>query len=126
MNLKIHGYSISDERNDGLAIYGSDEKELKELIASKIEWSGALSTETSLILGQVIWAVRKEMARTVEDVLARRMRVLFTDARLAARLAPQVADIMMKELNQSEAWKENQIRAFSELAKGYLLEDENI
>jgi glycerol-3-phosphate dehydrogenase len=124
MNLKIHGYSISDQPVNTLSIYGSDEKELKEFVADNREWSDTLSDETNIMAGQVIWAVRKEMARTVEDVLARRMRVLFIDARLAMRLAPKVADIMMTELKEDENWKEIQIRAFSELAKGYLLEDE--
>ncbi|HXS56908.1 MAG TPA: FAD-dependent oxidoreductase, partial [Hanamia sp.] len=123
MNLRIHGYSISDQPANTLSIYGSDGQDLKELMAEKSEWSDTLSSETNIMTGQVIWAVRKEMARTVEDVLARRMRVLFIDARLAISLAPKVADIMMKELRQDENWKENQIRSFSDLAKGYLLED---
>ncbi|MEP6628682.1 MAG: glycerol-3-phosphate dehydrogenase/oxidase, partial [Ginsengibacter sp.] len=124
MDLKIHGYNISNQPANTLSIYGSDEKELKELMADNREWSETLSDETNITAGQVIWAVRKEMARTVEDVLARRMRVLFIDARLAMRLAPKVAEIMMNELKEDENWKENQIGVFSDLAKGYLLEDE--
>jgi glycerol-3-phosphate dehydrogenase len=61
------------------------------------------------------------MARTVEDVLARRIRVLFMDARLANKLAPKVAELMMKELDLDEIWKQNQVKAFSELAEGYVL-----
>ena len=45
----------------------------------------------------VRFAVRCEYARTVEDVLARRCRLLFLDARLAARLAPRVAEILQEE-----------------------------
>lgn len=122
MNLKIHGYSHSDEQTDSLSIYGSDKIPLLELMATDKAWSDKLSGDADLQVGQVIWAVQKEMARTVEDVLARRTRFLFLDARLAARLAPKVADIMMKELKQDEKWKENQIRSFAELAKGYLPE----
>ena len=124
MNLRIHGYSISDQPANTLSIYGTDGQKLKEIMTENNEWSDTLSSETDIMIGQVIWAVRKEMARTVEDVLARRMRVLFIDARLAISLAPKVADIMMKELRQDENWKENQIRSFSDLAKGYLLEDD--
>ena len=43
---------------------------------------------------EVIWAVRHEMARTVEDVLARRLRALFLDARAAVDMAPKVAALM--------------------------------
>ena len=124
MNLRIHGYAISDQPANTLSIYGTDGQKLKEIMTENNEWSDTLSSETDIMIGQVIWAVRKEMARTVEDVLARRMRVLFIDARLAISLAPKVADIMMKELRQDENWKENQIRSFSDLAKGYLLEDD--
>jgi glycerol-3-phosphate dehydrogenase len=61
------------------------------------------------------------MARTVEDFLARRTRVLFTDAKLAMKLAPQVAEIMMKELNKDEEWKLTQVEDFKLLAKNYTL-----
>jgi len=46
----------------------------------------------------VRFAVRREQARTVEDVLARRSRWLFLDARGAARAAPDVAAILADEL----------------------------
>jgi len=69
----------------------------------------------------VIWAVQNEMARKVEDVLARRTRVLFTNAKLAMDLAPKVAEIMMRELNENEEWKARQVDDFKRLAKNYSL-----
>ena len=54
---------------------------------------------------EVIWAVRHEMALTVEDVLARRTRALFLNARAALRMAPRVADLMAGELGRDAAWK---------------------
>jgi glycerol-3-phosphate dehydrogenase len=69
---------------------------------------------------EVIWAVRSEMARTVEDLLARRTRALFLNARAAIALAPRVAAIMAAELDQDQAWTENQIAAFLKVAAGYL------
>ena len=47
---------------------------------------------------EVVWAARNEMARTVEDVLARRTRALFLDARAAMEAAPAVARLLAKEL----------------------------
>jgi glycerol-3-phosphate dehydrogenase len=38
---------------------------------------------------EVVWAVRHELALTVEDVLARRTRALFLNARAALRTAPR-------------------------------------
>ena len=62
------------------------------------------------------------MARTVEDVLARRTRILFIDAKAACDIAPKVAETMAKELGQNEEWQEKQINSFRQLAKGYLLQ----
>ena len=46
---------------------------------------------------EVVWAAREEMARTVEDVLARHTRALFLNARAAVEMAPQVAALMARE-----------------------------
>src|SRR5690606_4066129 len=64
-------------------------------------------------------AARFEMARTVEDILARRFRILFLDAHVALQLAPLVAPILAKELDKDEAWQQNQLAEFSELVKPY-------
>ncbi|MCC6953443.1 MAG: glycerol-3-phosphate dehydrogenase/oxidase [Deltaproteobacteria bacterium] len=68
----------------------------------------------------VIVAARFEMARRVEDVLARRSRVLFTDARLAIELAPSVAQILADELGHDSGWIQHELRSFTDLAKSYL------
>jgi glycerol-3-phosphate dehydrogenase len=60
------------------------------------------------------------MARTVEDVLARRLRVLFLNARVAMDMAPEVARLMAAELNKDYSWQEAQVKAFSTLAEQYL------
>lgn len=70
---------------------------------------------------EVVWAVRSEMARTVEDFLARRIRLLFIDAQAAIEAAPTVAKLMADELGQRRKWQRLQIEAFTNLAKGYLL-----
>jgi len=68
----------------------------------------------------VVNAVRNEMARTVEDVLARRTRFLFLDANLAIEVSPKVAAIMAKELGESGEWVDSQIRDFKRVAENYL------
>ena len=67
--------------------------------------------------------MRNEMARTVEDVLARRTRALFLDARESIRIAPETARLMAKELNKDENWIENQIQTYKATAKNYYFED---
>ena len=62
------------------------------------------------------------MARNVEDILARRLRLLFLDAAAALRAAPRVAELMAGELGKDEEWKRNQLESFKSLTKNYLLE----
>jgi glycerol-3-phosphate dehydrogenase len=73
------------------------------------------------VKAEVLWAARQEMARTVEDVLARRTRALLLDARASIEAAPIVAEIMAIELGPDEKWKERQIKEYTSLASGYLI-----
>jgi glycerol-3-phosphate dehydrogenase len=74
-------------------------------------------------LREVVWSARYEMAQTVEDVLARRTRALFLDARAAIEAAPVVANLLARELQRSEDWKAKDLASFVELAKGYVYEE---
>ena len=66
-----------------------------------------------------MWAARFEMARTVEDVLARRTRALFLNARAALAMAPRVAELLARELGRDSKWQAEQVRAFGELRQRY-------
>lgn len=79
-----------------------------------------LNSGSSITTGDVIYFIRHEMARTVDDVLARRTRLLLLDARAAVELAPPVARIMAEELGHNEAWAQRQTAEFTTLAKAYL------
>ena len=74
------------------------------------------------VAAEVVWAAREEMARTVEDVLARRTRALFLNARAAIRMAPRVAALMARELGRDAAWETAQVGAFERTARGFALE----
>ena len=67
------------------------------------------------------WFARHEMARSVEDVLARRTRLLFLDTRAALAKAPQIAREIAQELGRDEAWQKSQLTAFGETAKHFML-----
>ena len=69
----------------------------------------------------MIWQVRHEMARTIEDLLARRTRLLFLDARAALDQAPVVARLLAQEFGRDEAWQQSQLAAFRETARCYML-----
>jgi glycerol-3-phosphate dehydrogenase len=59
------------------------------------------------------------MARTVEDVLARRTRALFLNARAAEAMAPEVARLMSGELGWDASRQTDEVETFAALAKGY-------
>ena len=67
----------------------------------------------------MIWAVREEMAETVEDVLARRTRALFLDSKVAVSMAPDVARLVAQELYRDAAWCEAQVNEFGLMAEHY-------
>lgn len=121
-SLKIHGYATPQKKTEHFAIYGTDKEYIKELAAQFPELIQQLHERFPNIAAEVVWAVRNEMARTVEDVLARRMRILFLDARAAMDMAPQVAQLMATELGYDDAWQQKQIQDFNALASHYLLE----
>jgi len=120
-NMPIHGYVKNTDWSDHQYIYGVDKLHLARLVQENPEFGKKLHTRLPFTKVEVIWAVRQEMARTIDDVLARRVRALYLDARAAIEMAPEVAEIIANELNFNNLWKENQIREFTELAKGYIL-----
>lgn len=122
MHLKVHGYALSAVETS-LSYYGSDEKGIRKLMDDNPEWATTLAPATGISKAQVIWAVRNEMARTVEDVLARRTRILFFDAGAAIAAAPEVAMIMRKELGKDQAWQVTEEKKFIALAKQYLTKE---
>jgi glycerol-3-phosphate dehydrogenase len=119
--LKVHGFAGSDEKDNHLSIYGSDAKEIARLAQKDSELQRQLHPRLPYIAAEVIWAVRAEMARTVEDVLARRTRALFLDARAAVEMAPQVAAMVAKESNRDSTWEKQEIDSFTQLAQQYML-----
>ncbi|MFR3853857.1 MAG: glycerol-3-phosphate dehydrogenase C-terminal domain-containing protein, partial [Odoribacter splanchnicus] len=103
-------------------IYGSDIPALKALMASDPAMAEKLHPKYNYTVAEVVWAIREEMALTVEDILARRVRLLFLDARVAVEIAPEVARIIAQELGYNQAWIEEQVREFTALSKHYILE----
>ena len=121
-NLLIHG-SSSNHSDSHLSIYGSDRIFIEELIGQNPEWGVKLHPAFPNIKAEVIWAVRNEMAYTVEDVLARRLRILFLDAKVAIEICSLVAELMAAENLKSDAWIDDQVRTFKLLAVKYILEE---
>src|SRR5690606_12839853 len=107
--------------NDSLDVYGTDAEAIRALARESPGLKQRLSERLPYCAAEVLWAARHEMARAVEDVLARRTRALLLDARASVEAAPQVAAILRGELGRDESWEKEQVRSYSELAQGYIL-----
>lgn len=120
-NLKIHGAVELKKDTEDLSIYGADAAEIRKIIAENPELGEKLHADLPYRKAEIIWAVRNEMAETVEDVLARRTRALFINARAAMEIAPQVAELMAEESGKksAEIWIQEQIQIFGETAQHY-------
>ena len=119
-HLKIHGYKENVDYSNPLYYYGSDEEAILEL-AKEAGMSDLVSASLEVVNAQVVWAVKHEMARTVEDFLARRTRCQLLDARESIKMAPQVAKIMAAELKQDAAWQTKQIDDYAQVTSNYIL-----
>ena len=118
---QIHGSRKNPDFSDPLYVYGTDADEIRNLVASSPAMAEKLHPDYAYTVGEVTWLVRNEMPRTLEDVLARRLRILFLDARAAMAMAPKVAGILATEWGKDETWTSAQVKAFNEVASNYIL-----
>ncbi len=130
-NLRIHGYTdrpagrISSEPGaepdsyDPLAVYGSDADAIRMLARTDPALATPLDPGLPCIGAEIVWAAREEMARTVEDALARRNRALFLNADSAIAMAPAAARLLAAELGRDQAWIDAQVASFTQLAQQY-------
>lgn len=119
LDLRIHGYHHQSEKYGALASYGSDAARIEQIIREQPELARPLHPDLPICEAQVVWAVRHEMARTVDDVLARRTRALFLNSRAALEMAPTVARLMAEELDWDRGRQDRQIEAFQRIARNY-------
>jgi glycerol-3-phosphate dehydrogenase len=118
--LKIHGHHEDAQSFGSLAVYGADASAIREMITSDPALGRPLDSQLAYTEAEVVWGVRAEMARTVEDVLARRTRALFLNAKAASRAADRVAEILARELGRNAAWQAQQVDAFNQVVMGFV------
>lgn len=120
--LRIHGYDPEADRFGPMSVYGSDAAAIQDLMRGDASLAAPLHRALPYTRAEVVWAARREMARTVEDVLARRCRALFLNAAAAVDMAPATAAILARELSRDDAWQREQVESFVTLAKQYRLQ----
>lgn len=95
---------------------------INSIIESNSEYAHPIHADYPYQLAEIVYAVRHQMATNLEDILSRRIRLLYLDARLAMQVAPSVAMVMSKELNKDQNWIQQQVATFNELASKYILD----
>jgi glycerol-3-phosphate dehydrogenase len=120
-HLNVHGFHRQAGNFGALSVYGSDALLIQDLIRDEPSLGAPLHPALPACGAEVVWAARAEMARAVEDVLARRTRALFLNARAAIDMAPETARLLARELGRDEAWQAEQVEAFRALAQGYVV-----
>jgi glycerol-3-phosphate dehydrogenase len=121
-DLRLHGCA-SGPTDGPFAGYGSDAPELDHLMSEQPGLGDLLHPRLPYRAAEVVWAARREAARTVEDVLARRTRALLLDARASIDAAPRVASLLAAELGHDARWQDDQVATFRALAAGYVLSE---
>ncbi len=121
--LKIHGWLAHCDRRDPLHYYGAEAPHIREIVNTDPSLGQKLHPRLPYIKAEVVWAARNEMARTVEDFLARRSRSLFLDAAASIEMAPEVARLLAVELKTGADWQDAQVDDYTKLARGYVLDE---
>jgi glycerol-3-phosphate dehydrogenase len=126
VDLKLHGWMepLAERATEWELVYGTDAAPLHQLSAGQPELNELLHPLLPYRRREVVWAARYEMARTVEDVLARRTHALLLNARAAIEAAPAVARLLAGELKRSDEWMQQDLEHFLMVAKGYIYADE--
>jgi glycerol-3-phosphate dehydrogenase len=114
--LRLRGATGDVRDDEALRVYGSDAAALDGLVREEPSLGERLHVDLPYTGAQVVYAARTEMARTVEDVLARRTRALFLDARAARDCAPRAASLLARELGRDAGWAAEESAAFARRA----------
>ena len=120
-HLQVHGWTKQSIPEPNLRVYGADAPAIREIAAADPELANKIHPDLPYIGAEVVWAVREEMARTVEDVLARRTRALLLGARPSIAAAPRVAELMARELGNNGEWTKKAVADYEKVAQGYVL-----
>ena len=122
-NLRLHGWTANPAAtSDPLGVYGADRASIESLMQERPDLAAPLHPQLPYRAAEIVWAARQEMARSVEDALARRTRALFLNARAAMAAAPATAVLLASELGRGPEWIADQVAKFRALAAAYILE----
>jgi glycerol-3-phosphate dehydrogenase len=117
--LKLNS-SIDNLNTNRLHIYGDKAPEIQKIIEHNPVLGECIHPRLPYTVAEILWISRNEMPLKIEDVLARRTRALFLDARASTEIAPEVARIMAEEMNLGKQWEKEQIEEYNKTVINYL------
>jgi glycerol-3-phosphate dehydrogenase len=119
--MRLHGWTETpDQGTEWERVYGADLPALQKLAQEDPALEQLLHPQLPFRRSEVIWAARHEMATCPEDVLARRTRSLFLDAKASVEAAPMTARLLARELGKDAHWEQEQLLKYQEVAEGYI------
>ena len=120
--LPLYGWddNAASSSDEHMRVYGANTDQVQAFMESNETMREPLHPRLLYTAGQVVWAAQHEMARTVEDVLARRTRSLLLDAKASIEASPRVAELLAGVLKRDEGWAAEQTAAYEALAERYL------
>lgn len=119
-HLKIHGWS-ENQNDTQLSVYGTDASAITQMMKENASLSEKIHASYPYTKAEILWIIENEMVLTVEDILARRIRLLFLDARAAMEAAPLTVSLLALHNGKDKQWEKEQLETFNKLAQGYLL-----
>jgi glycerol-3-phosphate dehydrogenase len=112
--------NINTDIPNRMNIYGDSLADIEKLISGSPGLGLPLDSRLPYTRAEIVWICRNEMPINIEDILARRTRALFLNARASADIAPEVADIMANELGYDREWVSKQVEEYNQLVKNYI------
>lgn len=119
--LPIGEWDWPIDKSNPLHLYGLNAKTIDQWMQEDESMCEKIHPLFKHTRAEVIWFIRNEMAITIEDVLARRTRLLLLNARAAIESANKIAKWMAAEMGKDHNWEQEQIKAFTTLAQQYIL-----
>ncbi len=117
-DLKLTSINVKNKQR--LNIYGDHLPDIEKLISGSPGMGLPIDSRLPYSRAEIVWICRNEMPFNIEDILARRTRALFLNARVSAEIAPEVAEIMANEQGYDNEWITRQIESYNQLVKNYI------
>ena len=118
--LPLHGAEGKEGGDSRFSIYGSEREEIERLASEEPGAAEPIHPMLPYAVAEILWGIRAERALGLEDLLARRTRALFLDARAALEAAPRVAELLARELRRTDAWRDAELASFQKAAQSSL------